>query len=169
MLLARNIERFSVGCPSVFHSISLYMGVLITHRFSSKPLENKFYCFPICLQFVYTPNDVSALIASIVYFGIYWQKQTVFFTRLFWCETKSSFILSLRNELHVKSNWHPSHHYPLASFTEGGLNRKLIGFKAAKSDQQSSAGNYVFFKLFLLLFKLQCLSKLTRTSKMTDQ
>lgn len=83
MLLARNIERFSVGCPSVFHSISLYMGVLITHRFSSKPLENKFYCFPICLQFVYPPNDVSALIASIVYFSIYWQKQTVFFTRLF--------------------------------------------------------------------------------------
>lgn len=69
----------------------------------------------------------------------------------------------------MKSNWHLSHHYPLSSFTEGGLNRKLIGFKAAKSDQQSSAGNYVFFKLLLLLFKLQCLSKLRRMSQVTDQ
>lgn len=69
----------------------------------------------------------------------------------------------------MKSNWHPSHHYPLSSFTEEGLNRKLIGFKAAKSDQQSSAGNYIFFKLLLLLFKLQCLRTLTRMSKLADQ
>lgn len=69
----------------------------------------------------------------------------------------------------MKSYWHQCHPYPLSGFAEGGLNRKLIGFKAAKSDQQSSAGHYVFFKLFLLVFKLQCLSKLTRTSEMTDQ
>lgn len=44
-LLAKNIERFSVGCPSVLHSISLYMRRLITHCFSSKPLENKILLF----------------------------------------------------------------------------------------------------------------------------
>lgn len=54
-------------------------------------------------------------------------------------------MLSLRSELLVNPTWHPSHPYPLSSFTAGGLDRKLIGFKAAKSDQQSSAGNYVFF------------------------
>lgn len=39
----------------------------------------------------------------------------------------------------------PSHPHPLPSPTAGGLHRKLIGFKAAKSAQQSSAGNHVFF------------------------
>lgn len=79
------------------------------------------------------------LICPIMDFSVYWEKKKKI---IFWSDPKGSFMVSLRSE---KPTWHPSHPYPLSSFTAGGLDRKLIGFKAAKSDQQSSAGNYVFF------------------------
>lgn len=69
-LPAERMERFSLGCPSAFRSISACIRILITHRVFRKPLENK------VLLLSYSSTVMFLHWLLLMCFGIYWEKQT---------------------------------------------------------------------------------------------